>query len=393
MIWLRIALVPEYFHPEVGGGENWFKNIGSELVRRGHRVVVFAQPRFKAPEDEIIDGISVKRVGIPVLGRRDPYLRSAFSLVFHLLSDPIHASRYDVVVGQGSALTGRLPVLWAKHIPTICVIHDIYGLHGSIQNKGYVKGILRHLALEKILPRLPITQWVAVSETTRRKLKFLGISARRIGVVRNGVTWSESQHLRQKERSSITYLGRLVRHKHPEDFIQAVSHVEPGLPWVANVAGEGELLGDLRELTYRLGLQSRISFLGRVSDEQKVELLSSSVCVVLPSLAEGWGTVLTEAAAVGTPSIAYDIPAIREQAALVPSILLVKPRDVSGLASRIEHLLRSPEYVKQLSEAGRIAVRGLTWKASADQFEKLLSEMLFREGLLVRVSPQHRNIA
>ena len=37
---MRIALIPEYFYPYIGGGENWFREIGSGLAKRGHEIVV-----------------------------------------------------------------------------------------------------------------------------------------------------------------------------------------------------------------------------------------------------------------------------------------------------------------------------------------------------------------
>lgn len=121
-----------------------------------------------------------------------------------------------------------------------------------------------------------------------------------------------------------------------------------------------------------LGLESKVQFMGRVSEAEKWRLLGSSICLVLPSTAEGWGVVLTEAAATGTPSVAYEIPGVREQAGIVPSIRLVRPRDVEGLAVWIQKLLEDPELRISLGKEGRIAASRLTWDVSVEKTEELL---------------------
>jgi glycosyltransferase involved in cell wall biosynthesis len=148
------------------------------------------------------------------------------------------------------------------------------------------------------------------------------------------------------------------------------------MPWTAKIVGDGELLPELRESARELGLEDSVQFMGRVSEEEKWKLLRSSICLVLPSTAEGWGVVLTEAAATGTPSVAYDIPGVREQAKIVPSIHLVKPRDVRALATWIQNLLEDPKLRKSLGEQGAIAASNLTWDASAEQTEKTVKAIV-----------------
>jgi glycosyltransferase involved in cell wall biosynthesis len=148
--------------------------------------------------------------------------------------------------------------------------------------------------------------------------------------------------------------------------------IKTDIPWIAKIVGDGEMLPELRKLAKEPGLEDKVQFTGKVSEDEKWKLLYSSICLVLPSTAEGWGVVLTEAAAAGTPSVAYDIPGTREQAETVPSIRLVKPRDVRALADWIQKLLEESELRKSLGEKGVKAASQLTWNASAEQTEKLL---------------------
>lgn len=322
------------------------------------------------------------RVGPFVIDEWQPYLKRAVSHVITFFSFMRHMLRYDVVIGQGAALFAIFGVLFAKRIPAICVVHDIYGLDESLRSKGILKGVIRHLIIERLLHKLPFDSWIAVSESTMTKLHKMGVPSDRIAIVRNGI--DPRMIALDNDRSSrnvIIYLGRLVRHKHPEDFIAAIAHLGFRDSWIAKIVGQGELFHNLRELTHKLNLESKLFFLGRVSDQEKEQLLSSAICLVLPSVAEGWGVVLTEAAARGTPSIAYDVPGVHEQAGLVRSIILVKPRDVIGLARQIERLTREPDLVAMLGELGRRDVANLTWHSSVMQVNTIIRKLVSRRSL------------
>ena len=152
--------------------------------------------------------------------------------------------------------------------------------------------------------------------------------------------------------------------------------LDPKVKWTARIAGEGELLPDLKALTHQLKLEKKVEFLGRISDKEKIQLLASSSCLVLPSMAEGWGVVLTEAAAVGTPSIAYNTPGVREQAEIVPSIRLVRPRRVNELAASIGYLLMHHRKVARLGKIGRDAAGKLTWESSVTLLDSHLRKLV-----------------
>jgi glycosyltransferase involved in cell wall biosynthesis len=372
---MRIAFLPEYFYPYMGGGEEWFRHVALGLVGLGHSVEVFAFPMSDAPSTEIMGGVRVTRAGMFVIDKWRPYFKRAISHGLTFFFHPIRNSKCDVAIGQGSALLGAFPLLWARHIPTVCVVHDIYGLHDSIRDKGLVRGVARYFAVERLLHKLPFVAWITVSEATKKKLEHLGVPSTRITIVRNGID-EKLLHYKPEERSNnIAYLGRLIKHKHPEDLIQALTLLDTGLKWTANIAGEGELLPELQTLSRQLGLEDRVQFPGRIDEEAKAKLLSSSSCLVLPSMAEGWGVVLTEAAAVGTPSIAYDIPGVHEQAELIPSIILTKPRDVTSLSTHIAQILKNPERAKELGEAGAQAAAKLTWESSVSEVDRLIARI------------------
>ena len=80
----------------------------------------------------------------------------------------------------------------------------------------------------------------------------------------------------------------------------------------------------------------------RVSDEEKLALLASSSVLFFPSGFEGFGYPPIEAAAVGTPTVAYDLPVVRET--LGPTGHFVRPGDIEQVAITLEHVAGAPPF-------------------------------------------------
>jgi glycosyltransferase involved in cell wall biosynthesis len=62
----------------------------------------------------------------------------------------------------------------------------------------------------------------------------------------------------------------------------------------------------------RMSAPEGVQFLGKISEGEKIERIARAHVLILTSVREGWGLVVTEAAAVGTPVIAYDVPGLRD---------------------------------------------------------------------------------
>jgi glycosyltransferase involved in cell wall biosynthesis len=104
-------------------------------------------------------------------------------------------------------------------------------------------------------------------------------------------------------------ISRLVERKNIQSVIIALSRLrESGLSFFYSVAGDGPELSNLKSLVDQLGLQDNVEFLGRVSEEKKDTLYSSSDFFLLPSIfnhqtgsIEGYGIVFIEANSYGLP--------------------------------------------------------------------------------------------
>jgi glycosyltransferase involved in cell wall biosynthesis len=109
-----------------------------------------------------------------------------------------------------------------------------------------------------------------------------------------------------------------------------------------------------------------VEFCGNIPDHAAViSRMKSAGVLVLPSTREGFGLVLAEAMACGTPCVAYDVPAVREVLADGEAGVLVAPRAVAGLARAIDRLLDDAAERERLISAGR---RQVAEYFAADRF-------------------------
>jgi glycosyltransferase involved in cell wall biosynthesis len=136
---------------------------------------------------------------------------------------------------------------------------------------------------------------------------------------------------------------------------------------VVLIGGEGPERPHLEAKAAGLGLADRVRFLGRLSEEELPDVYRAADLCVVPSLElEGFGLVVLEALACGTPVIASDVGGLAEALGDLDPSLIVPSGDVGRLARRIEQALVHPESVPDGRRCRRRAAR-FSWPASAER--------------------------
>jgi glycosyltransferase involved in cell wall biosynthesis len=138
----------------------------------------------------------------------------------------------------------------------------------------------------------------------------------------------------------ILFLGRLHPEKNIDTLIKAVPELSKKHPDVqVLIAGEGNQKDKLQKIARDLGVDDKIIFLGRISEEDLVFAYNSCDIFVLPSLAELEGIAVLEAMACGKPILIADSPNSASKHFVNRNGLLFKPQDPKDLAKKILMLL------------------------------------------------------
>ena len=149
--------------------------------------------------------------------------------------------------------------------------------------------------------------YVTVSQASRADLVRLGVDPERIDIVHNGIDVPHPSRVRPRSpQPRLCVLGRLVPHKqveHALETVAALRHTVPGLH--LDVVGDGWWAPRLHEAAARAGVSDLVTFHGHVTDAERDALLDAAWLLLAPSVKEGWGIAIMEAAARGVPALAY----------------------------------------------------------------------------------------
>jgi glycosyltransferase involved in cell wall biosynthesis len=135
------------------------------------------------------------------------------------------------------------------------------------------------------------------------------------------------------------------------------------------LVGDGPMRDALAERAGRPPLSKGVRLLGRLSDEDLIMAYRAADVAVVPSeTLEGFGLVVPEAAACGTPSIVSDVGGLPETTLPFDRSLVVAPKDVAALGARIEAAARGELPAR---EATRSFAERFSWPKLAERHRAL----------------------
>ena len=309
-------------HPRAGGAEVYLQSVAREWVKRGHEVTVFCAAVAGRPAKEFVDGVRILRRGsrIGVYREARRYWQregdGQYDLVFDCVNTrPFFCSRY------------------VRNVPVVAVIHQVAREVWRYETPWPISVIGRYLLEPAWLRAYRDVPVVTVSESSRESLAEYGL--RRVTVVPQGWVPTRPVPVKKESVPTVVFIGRLSANKRPEHAIRAFGLARRQLPeaqmWVI---GSGPEEARLRKMA-----GPGVTFLGRVPEEEKRERLGRAHALVATSVREGWGLVVTEAAASGTVAIGYDVAGLRDSIGASGGILT--PADPASLATGLVRLLSS----------------------------------------------------
>ena len=155
--------------------------------------------------------------------------------------------------------------------------------------------------------------FVTISKTSLQDLIELGINSKLVTLIHPGVNNGLFHPRKKTEQPSIVYYGGMRSYKRPEEAIYLLNGLLDEFDDIhLSMIGTGIEMPRLKLLVSNLNLNSYVTFKGRVSDEELSKTVSEAWLNIHSSITEGWGISIIEAAAAGTPTVAYNVPGVSE---------------------------------------------------------------------------------
>ena len=360
-----------------GGAETYVQALASRWVKEGHAVTLFTSNDGYLPPNGETDGVRIIRRG----GFYVVYVIASLYYLFHF------RSKFDVIVDSENGIPFFTP-LYAKE-PVYCLVHHI---HQEVFRKSLIWPLAKFaMFLEKDL--MPYvyrhSNFITVSDSSKREMQKLKITDNDIQVVHPGI---DTDFLTPGEKSTtpmISYVGRLKEHKSVHLLIKAFKEVLEKVPEAKLIiAGDGEEENKLVQLVRKLKIDNSVDFRGKVTEEDKRDILRKSWVFCTLSMIEGWGITTIEANACGTPVIASDVSGLRDSVKEGETGLLVTYGDVKVLAEKIILLLSISSLRETLSKGAISWSSNFAWDKSSERFIKIVNEgraSLFHKVSLIKI--------
>ncbi len=343
-------------HKQAGGAEVYVHELARRWVEKGNQVTVFCGNDGMCPRYELVDGVEIVRRG-------GFYMVYVWAFLYYILRFRRH---YDVIVDCENGVPFFTP-LYTREKQFLLIHH----VHRDVFRKS-LKPPFSHIAMfleTKVMPyAYDKVRIITVSPSSQKEILAEKLTSDEVSVIYNGVDLERYTPGEKDITPMVLYLGRLKKYKSVDVFIKAAQKVLNRIPESTFViAGDGEERLHLMKLADHLGIADRIEFLGKVTEEKKIELYRRASVFVNPSFMEGWGITTIEANACGTPVIASRVPGLIDSVKNPHTGYLVTYGDEEEFADRIIELLTDKNRWSRMSGAAIEWSKEFDWTKSADK--------------------------
>jgi glycosyltransferase involved in cell wall biosynthesis len=307
---MRVCVVYDCLFPyTVGGGERWYRNLAERLAAEGHEVTYLTLRQWKRGERVVLDEpVRVLAAGPRMQlytnsGRRRilPPLVFGLGVLLHLLRN---GGRYDVVHSSSFPYFSLLAAALARPLRRFDLVVDWFEVWSSSYWRDYLGGVGGRVGalVQRLCAHVP-QQAFCFSELHARRLREEGLRGS-VTVLRG--LYSETIEVAAPRGADplVVFAGRLIPEKQVTLGVAAMALAAPRIEGL-----RGEFFGDgpervaLEEAIIEHGLAGVLAAPGFADASTLDAEMRRALCVLLPSRREGYGMVVVEAAARGTPSV------------------------------------------------------------------------------------------
>jgi glycosyltransferase involved in cell wall biosynthesis len=352
---VKVLLVLTYYQPHVSGLTIYVQRLATALARRGHRVTVLTSRYNRSlPAEEQIDGVHVVRAPVLLRLSKGVIMPSFPWLAWRLIRShdvvSIHLPQFEASLLGLLGRLGRKPVVLTYH----CDLQLPTGWFNRMVDQvvfvsNYLAGRLAQAA-------------VAYTQDYAEHSRFLSRFLAKVHVIPPPVSMPPPDPAAVEAfRSEHGLVGqpvvgiaatRLAAEKGVEVLVDAMPQLLSAFPQLKvlfagqyeNVVGEEDVYHRLMPRIAQLGPE-HWEFLGVLTQAQMPAFFAACDVLAVPSLnsTESFGLVQVEAMLCGTPSIASNLPGVRQPPLMTGMGEVVPIGDADALAESIQRVLAHPD--------------------------------------------------
>lgn len=406
---MRICLLCNRGNMYCGGQGVYTYYLSRELQRLGHEVHLIVGPPYPLIPEGVVEhrvqNMNFFEFGFPkqdpfkvftplnlyeLAGTRLGMFTEMFSFGFrsyNKLRRLLRNHRFDIIHDNQTLAYGVL-MMKAFEIPIVATVHHplpldretdlayMESIHDRIHRMLFYPFIMQHLVV-RMMDRV-ITVSESAAEETRNAFR---IPREKLRVIYNGIDLDMFRGLdgERKERGRLIVVANSSdRKKGVVYLLRALQLLREEMDVKLTIVDRGAPDNEYTPaLVRRYGLDSSVTFTGRLSIEELVRHYVRAEVAVVPSLYEGFSIPAAEAMACSVPLVATTAGALTEVVENEKSGILVPPRDANALAKAISRLLKDESLRRAMGAEGRRRVENnFTWEKAARKTLEVYQEVL-----------------
>jgi glycosyltransferase involved in cell wall biosynthesis len=389
---MKIVIASDLHYPTINGVATFSRNLARGLAARGHEVLVIA-PSQNGKKCKEVDGnhIIVRTVSIPFPFYQNFRIslnpnREVKKIIADFDPDVIHIQML-MWIGQAAMKFGNkmgIPIVSTNHAMPENLMDNLRLLAPVSRPINYIlKAYGARFHSKADFVTLP----------TQSAIDMFGAEAKinvPMEAVSNGIDLSRftpgkapkalyEQFNLPTDAPIVSYIGRLDAEKHLPVLLNAFVRVLEERPEThLLIVGDGTERLALRAMAHDLGIEDKVTFTGRVSDQELEQLHRVGTVFCMPSPAELQSIATLEAMASGQPVVAVDAGALKELCQNERNGFLCDQDDDAMIAEGLLRILSDAKLRKKMSKESLEIAETHDLETTLDRFEAIYNGLVNR---------------
>lgn len=355
----------DILNPRAGGAERVTHEVSKYLVSHGHEVTLFTASFKGASKEEKLDGVNIIREGTQTTVHLKAFLR--YFKDFN--------GRFDFIIEEMNTIPFFTP-LYAKEKKLVYInqlAREVW-FHESppiISHIGFLSEPL-YLQFYKNTP------CITIAESGKKELAEFGI--KKTDIIPMAIDFEYEQRFLVNKNKDFTllFVGRVVPSKRVDHVIEAFGMIKKQIPSSKLVivgSGDSGYIKKLRKYIAEHGIKD-VEFRGRVSQEEKYELMSKSHVILVTSVKEGWGLIVTEANGLKTPAVVYNVSGLVDAVKDKETGLICTSNNPKNLCEMVLTLYKDKKLYSKLSRNAYLWSKTMTWDKTGEKTLEVINKIV-----------------
>lgn len=386
---MKILIAADLYYPVINGVSTFSRNLAQGLASRGHEVLVIAPSQTGKPYKEIDGNYVIVRTATVIFPFYQNYrisltpMREVKKAIDEFEPDIIHIQML-MWIGQATMKYGNkigIPIVSTNHAMPENLMDNLKLLAPIARPINYMlRDYGRRFHSKSDYVTMPTKSAIGMFKVADKMTVPMK-------VISNGINLSQftdepadpaiyKKFSIPKDKPIVTYVGRLDAEKHLFVLIKAFARVLETVDAHLVIVGDGTDAENLRHMVHQLHITDKVTFTGRVSEEDKPELHRIGKVFVMPSPAELQSIATLEAMASGKPVVAVNAGALSELCQNNINGYLCELDDYEAFAKGLVKILTDDALQKKFSAASLKIARENDLDYTLDEFLKLYTQLI-----------------